>query len=1033
MRKKCKRIVFMLLLTGLSITGFAQISVTGSIKDISGEPLPGVNIFVEGNTSIGTVTDIDGNFTINAPSQEDVLVFSFVGYLTEKIQVNDQTNIDVVLIADLQALDEVVVIGYGAVKKSDLTGSVAVITSDDISKMPVGDIGNALVGKTAGVQITSASGSPGRTPTIRVRGVGTMNNSDPIYVIDGIVMNPEDVSFLNPSDIENISVLKDASAAAIYGTKGANGVIMITTKGGKKGEMRMSYSGYYGTQKITRFPDMMDGYEYVQTANTISGAQPTDANYIDPASITNTNWMEEISQVAPIQNHYFNITGGTEASSFTGSFGYFDQTGVIKSTRNKKYSFRINSTHEIGKRLKIGENVGYTNNINLGMTNQNRSQNENSAYGSFWLTAMTSAPVVAPYTEDGDWTFNSYSSNSNNPMFDIDRNTGDYINNTLLASAWAELEIIKNLKFKSTYGVRNNIMESNLFLPANDFAPGVRDETSDLYKEYGTTKSWSFENTLTYDFSIDKHGINLMAGTSAGHGEYYNLSVTNTDGPANESEELQYFDYFTTFAGLPPQGQATESANYGYLGRLNYNYDSKYLLTASIRNDYSSNFGPKKRSGWFPSLALAWKLSNEDFMKGITSIDMLKLRVGWGRTGNDKIPPYQYVGLISNDLRYAFLDDSGQPVSGASAVHPPNEEVHWETTTTKNIGIDAGLFNNRIQLTAEIYERVTSEMLYNAPVPEISGIADVNAPYSNVADLRNRGYEISLTYKNKIGDLNYSLGGNVSGYKNVILDLGEFGEEQYDGQFSNTFTNFTRTYAGYPMAAFYGYKMEGIFQDFDDVNNHAFQSVQTRPGDIKFKDMNNDGIVNSQDITYIGSPHPKVYYGANLYIQYKFVDLSVAATGQAGNDIMVAYRLWTHDPNSGGRNLHRDLLNAWTEENHSNEIPSLTSNTTVNNLRFSDYYLEKGNFLRIQTIQLGFTLPEKVSNMIKIQNLRIYGSVQNAFVFTKYPDGDPEVGSPTQTNNAGLPGVNTSQLVMSTDFGQVPKPRTVLVGIDISF
>ncbi len=989
--------------------------VKGKITDSNtGEPLPGVNITVQ-NTTIGTVTDLNGNYVLQVDDPNTTLVFSYVGYLTETIPLQGQSSIDITMVMDILAMDEIVVIGYGTMKKDDLTGTISTVKAEDINNVPVLGIDQALQGKTAGVHITQNSGSPGASVMVRIRGIGTINNSNPLYVVDGMPIDYQDINMFNPADIESISILKDASAAAIYGSQAANGVIMITTKKGVAGKMQVNVNSYYGMQQVPGWQNMMNGPEYARTYNILRDASPGDATYLDPDTVISTDWFDEISRKAPIQNINFSISGGNETSTYAISSSLFDQQGVIKGTDFARQTVRINSDHKVKKWLSAGEN------LSVSFSKMHRTI-EQRAYGSPVIETIIRTPVSRVYQADGNWQVDNYAP-GDNPVAIIELENREEKNTKIMGTAYLEVEPIKGLKFKSVGGLDLNFSEDDDFDARFNYGPAQQLLNSRLVKEFGKSFSWLWENTVTYSRTFDIHNITLMAGTSANSTMYYNLKGTHSMGPENEDETLRYFNIFGSTGII--EGEGVESSIASLLGRLNYVLADKYLFTASIRRDGSSRFGPGYKWGVFPSFAGAWKISNENFMSDIPVINSLKLRVGWGKIGNEKIGDYLYTSTVDRNLNYSF---DGTLAEGFTALRPENKEVRWETTIQTNIGIDAGLLENRILFTGDYFVRTTTEMLNEIDLPGVTGIPDTRNPIQNIGEVQNKGFEFSLTWRKMEGSFNYSLGGNIAIIHNEVINLGEEGQFISAGSFGQGFEPLTRTEAGHPIGAFYGYKTDGIFQNIYEVNAHAFQNRNTAPGDFRFVDVNGDGVINAfGDQIFIGSPHPDFTYGLNLDLFYKGLDLVMFFQGVYGNEILKPYMNWINDPSGSGRNLSRDMLDAWTEDNHSNENPRLDTRSDNSNLRYSDFYIEDGSYLRLKNIQLGYSLPANVTELMAISKFRVYVGGQNLLTFTKYSGADPEVGMPREV------GADEDQLIFGVDFGIVPQPRTVLVGVELSF
>lgn len=1008
------RLLFVICLAGFSANLFAQKTITGVVSE-KGGPILGATVLVKGSKT-GKVTDMDGKYSIAVPGPEAILVFSSVGFVTKEVTVGDQTEINVVLTEEVTSLEEFVAVGYGTTKKSDLTGAVSTINNEDIKEMHVLGADQALQGKAPGVDIMSNSGSPGGNITIRIRGTGTINNADPIFVVDGLVMDPGAINFLNPADIENISVLKDASAAAIYGSRGANGVIMITTKRGKKGDPKVQFSSYIGWQKPSHFVHLTDGKQYAQLKNLRSIASGLGPEY-NPDTVANVNWLQEISRTAPMYCTNASISGGNDFATYLFSASYNDQQGIIKTTDYKRITVRMNSEYQLKKWLKFGEQM------QVASSNRN-AITENAAYNTPIVEAMLYSPISEPFNHDGSWNYNP--SQGGNPLAHLEKGISSWTtkDTRIVGSAYGEITFSKSLSFKTTLGTELDNNEYRKLTPPYSFGSD-RKTASALENLWNKSYNWQWENFFTYKKTFkEKHEINFMAGTSASSWLYYTIYGINSSGPLINDPNLQYFDTYDP-SGAILKGTADQASLFSLLGRLNYTYNDKYLATFSLRRDGSSKFGPSNRYGNFPSMALAWKISNEKFIKSIKFLSSLKLRFGWGKIGNEKIGTGKYLGSIALNLPYSM---NGVVYQGATPLQPPNKGIKWETTIQSNYGFDAGFFKNKFLLSAEYFTRRTTDMLSKIDLPDISGIPDFQNPIGNIGEVLNKGIELTLNYRKQSGKFQYSMAGNFSKIVNKVISLGET-EFITAGTYGQGYTNFSYTAPGLPIGVFYGYVTEGIFKNFQEINAHAFQSAGTMPGDLKFKDLNGDGVINDQDRTVIGNPTPKFTYGFNVSVSYGSFDLTMAFQGVYGNDILAMWKTWTNTIWNESRNYQVDMLNAWTPENSNSNVPYIDGNGDFNvNSRLSDYYIEKGSYMRLKTMQLGYTLPPTVLAKLKISSCRLYVGAQNLFTITKYSGNDPEVGLPMGNSQD-----NNQQLIINVDYGNVPQARIITTGIDVSF
>jgi TonB-linked SusC/RagA family outer membrane protein len=1013
------RLEFLLLfILAFQVAAFGQEKqVKGRVTDASGVPLPGVHVVIQG-TQTGTVTDTDGKFALTVSNESAVLVFSYVGFLEETVTVGSQTDININLAEDILQLSEVVVVGYGTVKKSDLTGAVSVVTSDDIERVKARDLTHAMQGLSSGVQILNSSGTPGSNPIIRIRGVGTINSADPLIVVDGLRMGVSDLEFINTSDIESVSVLKDASAAAIYGLGAANGVIMVTTKKAKEGKMMSSFNAYYGWQKPTHFMDVLSGPEWAEITNQMAGS-----TLLDPDTVADVNWFEEITRTAPMQNYDFSVSGASEKSNFLFSAGYLDQQGIMVRTFYKRFTARLNSEHKITKWLKVGEN------LNIARTRYENMRDDWDSYNRPIGNGMYS-PITPPYDENGNYQRRVFPQPyRSNPLEDANRGTTNNRKTAAIGAVYMEGTFLKDFTLLSRYNINYLIDEQNSYRPGYDDGAGAPVLRSELFNQYSNYFTWLWETTLEYHKTLESHDIRVMAGyTRSKYGQYNDMSIRNQDGPYEVPEILRYFSsglYADT--SYIQTGAAQYATSVGFLGRVNYAFKDRYLLTASIRYDGSSRFYNHLFEA-FPAVSVAWKISNESWMKDLIGNNSLKIRLGWGKTGNDNIPTGAETEQVLSQMGYTFNDSWSD---GRSVTTPANPNLIWETTIQKNIGVDASFWNNKLEITGDYYIRNTQDMLVQPAPPLVNGTPVM--PYINAGEMLNKGIELMVNYRNRISRLSYDVGANISHIKNEVISVGdEYGSITPTITYGQNFTNMTRTEAGYPMAYFYGYVVEGIFQSYEEVREHAFQNRQTQPGDFKYKDLNGDGIITNADQTMVGSPHPKLTYGFNINLEYSGLDFQTLFAGVYDVDILMPYKTNTHKYIADGRNFSADLLDSWTPENTDTDIPRLTTSDPNGNLRaqVTSFYVEDGSYLRMKVLQLGYTIPASITSRVGVQKLRFYVSGQNVLTFTKYSGNDPEIGFSRGTNNAGT---ERKTLLINVDFINVPQPKTWLFGVNLTF
>jgi TonB-linked SusC/RagA family outer membrane protein len=1028
------------------------VTINGKVIDAENNTgLPGVTIVQKGTTT-GTISDFSGNYSITV-TKNSTVSFSYVGYVTENITAEQSRSLDINMIPDILSLSEVVVIGYGVVPKKDLTGAVTKVDEENLVKTTGTNINEALQGKAAGVDIVTNSGAPGSGLTVRIRGIGTTTNSDPLYVVDGIQMTPDEMNFLDPEDIENFSILKDASATAIYGSKGANGVILIETKKGKAGAARFNFRYYYGIQRNTKTFDMMNADEFVETWNQLaSGAALIDTSTYKEV-YANTNWFDEVFRLAPIQDYYLSVSGGNESSTYSVSGSYLNQEGIIINSGFKRLNLRLNSSHKIKNRLVIAEKI-------LLNRSETKGVPENNEYASVIANAILTDPLSSPFITLTDGTTNwgpTIFSNYRNPVSMAELENRTETHNRVIGNIFAELELIKGLKVKSSVGINYDYTNYYDFDETYYIEPTDQLVNSILEKQLEEYFYWNWENTLTYSKVFGNHSVNLLAGMTAEEEKYEYLNAINRAGPGleNEVQELRYFQYYSDDAADLIDGSATSSSMISYLGRINYSYKDKWLLTASVRRDGSSKFGTKYEKnafnkghwGTFPSAALAYKISNEPFFSAVPVISSLKLRVGWGQTGNQNIGDYGFVSSIDpSRLRYVFNQAQDSISVGSFPYRGANEAVHWETVVQTNFGFDAGLFENKLLVSADYYIKKTKEMLVQIPIPNFVGIPE--PPYQNIGEIKNTGLELVVGYRKMEGNFNYNIDFNIAYQQNEVVDLGEEGNYIEAGTFGDQDDIFTITRKGLPIGAFYGYKTDGLFQNWDEVN----QSSQSRaaPGDVRFVDINEDGEINQNDRVMIGNPHPDFIFGLSTQFYYRDFDLSLFFQGTYGNEIFYPMMKWTHDPSPNGRNWHRDLLDAWVAPtydevtgemtdpgNTDTDIPFLGTSKN-DNMRWSDRMVFDGSYLRLKTVELGYSLPKSILNMFKIDDIRIYVNAKNLFTLTKYIGFDPEIGR-TGQEEGQTSGARTRrqrqarQLLYGVDYGLYPPAQSFLAGIQIGF
>jgi len=982
-------IIMVIILTQSFV--FAQVrTITGNVTDKqTKETLPGATILIKGTTS-GTSTDIDGKFSISVSSNDAVLVISFVGYEPSEITVGSQSIINIALVSSKVMLSEIVVIGYGTVRKSDLTGSVGSVKAKDITKITSLNAEQSLQGKVAGVQVTSISGAPGQTPSVRIRGVGTFNNSSPIYVVDGVIL--DNISFLNSADIASMEVLKDASATSMYGSRGANGVILITTKSGKIGDEKttFSYSGEYGMQNLAKKIDLLNGTEYAIISNQI---QPGTYNNVDAAP--NTDWQDLVFNPAPITNHQLSATGSTKTTQYYVGVGYFKQEGIVDKSSYERITLKLNNTYNLSKSVRLG------NNITLAPYNQ-----QNAPGVTF--QAYRAWPLLEPYRADGSF---AGVPGVGNPLADIANSNSYNKGIRAVGNLFAEATFAKSFTAKTSFGIDGLYNKATNFSPAYqvlyyDGTPSMQtNATSDLTKERTDNLTWLWENTLNYSHVFNKHSINAVAGYTMQNSSSESLKVVG-ENILRDGKDFWYLKpaYITdnTVNGL--SNTVDDNLNYSmisYLFRANYVYDNKYILTATFRRDGSSKFSTENRYGNFPSLAAGWNISEENFMKPVTLISKLKIRGSWGKIGNEKIS-YSSRYSLTSQLQAVFGNpDVSYP--GVSYNKSGNPDLKWETTSQSDIGLEIGLLDNRLTGEFDYYHRITDDILIELSTPGIAGNGQGQKVFYNAAKVLNSGFEANITWKDQIGGFTYSIGLLASTIHNEVLNIGGSGgvDSLLYGGNVNGFV--TQSREGLPIGAFYGYKIDGIFQNQAELDAYP-HTGDAGIGDLRRVNVNGDDVLDGNDRTYIGSPIPKYIFGLNGELGYKNFDFSFSFQGQQGNKIFNAKETIRPDK----YNFEQHVMNAWTGEGTSNTEPRASFGGY--NFIPSDHYIQDGSFIRLRSLVLGYTLAESISNKIKVKQLRVYVKGDNIYTWTKFTGYTPEISSGGVLDN----GIDTGVYPIST-------------------
>ncbi|TLX78152.1 TonB-dependent receptor [Labilibacter sediminis] len=990
-------------------------NVQGVVYDNLNEPVVGATVVIKG-TNQGTITDYNGKFNLQLPGSSNEIIVSFIGFDKQEINVAGKNNIEVYLQSGFEDLDEVVVVGYGVQRKSDLTGSVASVKAEELTKVASVGVDQALQGRASGVQINATSGKPGAGIDVKVRGIGTIGNSNPLYVVDGVPV--ETIEFINPGDIESLEVLKDASSTAIYGSRGANGVVLITTKKGDKERSSITYEGYFGWQTPIDNLELADAETYAILRNEgrrADGLLPLPG-MDDPTSLgKGTDWLDEGFRSAPMHNHNVRLAGGSEKITYNLSFNYFGQEGTLIESNFERISFRVNNTYKLNNWLDVGNNITYVN-----FDGQGVYQNEGGGARTFDF--FTAPPTMPVKNEDGSWGYDPNDYEQKNPVALFHLNNPENSGAQFIGNVYAQAKIKEGLIFKTTYGQDYFKNVVTLFVPDYEINPVQRNEGNDLSEYISERKSWVWTNTLTYMFELgEKSKFNTMIGHEMQETESTNItqSVFNIPDGLKDSNFIG--------SGNPSSssitGTRTESSLVSFFGRVNYNFDNRVLFTANFRADGSSRFGSSNRWGYFPSFALGWNLHQESFMQDQDWLSQLKFRAGWGQIGNQKIGEYAYLTSIKDNFKYYFGD---QAINGKSPITVGNPDIKWETTTSTNAGVDLGLWNSKLTMNVDAFYKKTTDMLVNIPVPDYLGAW--SNPFANAGEVENKGIELALGYHGRKNDFKYSITGNISFIKNKVLSLGEGAQPIISQKVS-------KTDVGQPIASFWGYKANGIFQSQQDVLNYTNSDdiviqPDAKPGDVRYVDVNGDGKIDSKDQTWIGSPHPDFFFGLSSNLSYKKWDMSLLFQGSYGNDIynLMAQTMIANAPS----NMPVYYANErWVGAGTSNKYPRMSEVSSPDNKLNSSLWIEDGSYIRLKNVQLGYTVdPEKLES-VGISSLRLYASVQNVFTLTNYKGMEPEQGR--KEKSIGADYYNQNFTSFNIDRGTTPQPRTFIIGVNVSF
>lgn len=1021
--------VFLLLFLSLLMISPAlnaqEKQISGKVTGTSdGMPIPGAMIKVKGKTG-GTGTNNDGAYVINAQTG-DVLQVSSIGYTTKEVTVGQSNIVNVGLAESNNELDEVMVVGYGVQQKKLITGATVQVKGETLQRQSTTNALQGLQGQSPGVQIASTSGQPGEGMKVTIRGLGTIGNSGPLYVVDGVLTN--DITYLNSADIESIDILKDAASAAIYGSQAANGVVLVTTRTGKKGQSaQITFDAYAGVQNVPKKIDLLNSSQYASIMNEAAingGKQPLFSNAEIAALGEGTNWMDEMFvKDALTQNYSFGASGASDASVFSTGMSYTGQEGIVggKGLSNyERYSFRINSEHNFYKDvIKVGQHLTYTDikNNGIGVGNQ---------YNNSLRAAFSVSPFVPMYDEEGNFFDNSNSTWNNgeaNPYAQMVYNNQNTRNSQrLLGDVYLVVQPIKNLTFRTSLGMDYSAGESRSFTPIYQLSAYAYSITTRATQSMNKGKSLIWDNLLTYKFDVkNDHSFEVMAGSSAYQSDGSSLYGSNTN-LIFEDLDHAWLSNATgkTVAGISITGAPYDAdRRMSYFGRVNYNYKQKYLLNATFRADGSSRFAAQNRWGYFPSVSAGWVVTSEDFMEGQKGwLDFLKIRASWGQVGNQNIAAFQYLAPIKLDNTNYNFGEEGILIPGAYPSRISNPGLKWETSEQANVGFDANMLDGKFTVNFDWYKKTTKDWLISAPILATAG---ADAPFINGGNVKNSGIELALTFKNNVGDFNYSIGVNGAYNKNEVgnIPTADGIVHGLTGQLFDNSLEFYRAQSGFPIGYFWGLKTAGIFQNEAEVSNYRSGSKVIQPtampGDVKYVDQNGDGVIDNSDRTMIGNPNPDYTFGITLSADYKGFDVSVVASGVAGNDIVQSYR---NQSNQYGNHTAR-ILDRWHGEGTSNTMPRVTEDNR-NWTNFSDLYIQKGDYLRISNVTVGYDLGRVIKKGY-LKQVRLYAAALNLYTFTKYDGMDPEIGYGSEGFSSGV------------DVGYYPRPRTFMFGANIRF
>jgi TonB-linked SusC/RagA family outer membrane protein len=990
----------------------------GQVVSEKGEPLAGVTVQLKGSAK-GTVTDVSGNYSLSIPDNGAVIVFNFIGFEKQEVPVTTAATLNITLLEESKQLSQVVVIGYGTTRKRDLTGAVSSVKMADVKGTAVTSFDQALQGRAAGVQVTQVSGKPGGQTSIRIRGTSSITaGNEPLYVIDGMLVTDNGfgldkaptsgLSLVNPSDIESIEILKDASASAIYGSRGANGVVLITTKHGKSGQGSISFDAYYGFQDISKKLDVLNAAQYANLVNEANINSNKTPEYVNPKNLgKGTDWQNALYRTAPISNYQLSFSGGSDKTQYAISGGYFNQDGIIINSGFKRYSFRTNIESKVNSWMSAGANLNVSRVQTKGVVT-----NQGYAVTSAAFMFNPALPIYDP-TQVLGYTFENDKRQLINPIADALESDYVSVNNRILGNTFVKFELAKELELKTSFGIDASYINDNSFAP--NYLKRTLASKGELAVVNAQALDWLSETTLSYGKVINsKHDIKALVGYTME--KYVNESTTNLafDFP---DDRLRYHDIG---AALNPQRPSSAELSYSlvsWLGRVNYTFDKKYLLTLTGRVDGSSKFAEGNKFGFFPSAALAWRVSDEAFLQSVKSINDLKLRVSYGVIGNQSIAPYQSLSLINRYGEGVF--NRNEPYFGREPASYSNKDLKWESTAQFDLGVDLTAFDNRVNFTADVYDKKTYDLLLYNPIPYTSGF---NQTLLNVGNIQNRGFELSVNTTNTTGELKWNTAVNFSRNVNKVTKLNSNND--------NINLGYSLIQVGQPIGAFYGLIFEGIFQTDEEAANSpvlrgqeansSYVSSRAKAGDRKYRDINKDGVIDANDRTFIGSAQPDFIFGINNSLSYKNFDLSFFFQGSVGNKL-ANYNLFDLERMTGENNVLYDAYaNRWTPENPSNKYPRAQAEGSLDLGTFSSRIVEDASYIRLKNVTLGYNFPTNWLTRAKLKRLRLYASATNLFTFTGYKGYDPEANFNGQSTTA-----------IGLDQAGYPMSKSITFGINI--